>query len=516
MPIVTSSPRCVKGCVKYGLPLLILFFCLSCRPEFKTPRDTLVIGLEAAPITLDPRLASDAYSSKISRLIHQGLFRLNEHLEAVPDLVEKFESVGPLKYQFVLREGLSFSDGGALTAEDVKFTLESVRDPALPSPFRGAMEKIETIRVVNNRIFEITLKEPFSPFFQSLTLGIIRRGGENPTLGTGPFELESFLPSEEIALKRNGRYLEDPSRAPKISRVVFRIIPDDNLRVLELKKHRIDLVQNAVPPQLLKSLQQDSGLEQQTTEGINFSYLGINLQKDPLKSLDVRRAIAHALDIPAMIEYRMARMARPASSLLAPIHWAFEKGVEAYPYHPKKSRDLLDKAGYPDPDGGGVEPRFTVTYRTSTKKDRIGLARLVARYLKDVGIEVKILPFEWGTFFHDIQVGNFELFSLTWVGATEPDIYHYLYHSSQKPPEGANRGGYENPVIDRLTEEGRRLTDRSQRKEIYSLVQKLLAKDLPIIPLWYEDNYAVFSKRVKGVQLRPDASFDWVAGVYKE
>jgi peptide/nickel transport system substrate-binding protein len=212
----------------------------------------------------------------------------------------------------------------------------------------------------------------------------------------------------------------------------------------------------------------------------------------------------------------MAKLARPATGLLAPVHWAYEPDVTTHPYDPAKARELLDKAGTTDPDGAGPKPRFTLTYKTSTKKDRIGLARLIARYLKDVGIEVQVLPYDWGVFFSDVNKGNFQIYALTWVGVTEPDMFYDVFNSARTPPAGVNRGGYKNTAIDQLTEEGRRVSDVSQRREIYSAVQKVLSQDLPIIPLWYENNYAVFGRNVKGLRLRPNASFEWAAEVYKE
>jgi peptide/nickel transport system substrate-binding protein len=274
-------------------------------------------------------------------------------------------------------------------------------------------------------------------------------------------------------------------------------------------------LQNNVPPQLLAAVN-DSGLVLETTEVINMTYLGMNVRDAALKKPEVREAIARALDIPDLITYRMANLARPANSILSPIHWAYEPDVATYPYDPAKARALLDQAGFKDPDGDGPLPRLTLTYKTSTKKDRIGLARLIARYLKEIGIEVRVLPYDWGVFFHDVNAGNFQLYSLTWVGVTEPDIYYSVFHSKQTPPNGLNRGGYVNPSIDQLTVEGRRETDRNKRKEIYGYVQRVLAQDLPIVPLWYENNYAVFSRKVKGLRLRPNASFEWAAEVSKE
>lgn len=475
------------------------------------------MGIEAAPLTLDPRFASDAYSSKITHLLYDGLFTTNERLEIVPDLVEEYRFTPPVTYRFRLRAGVHFSDGRELTAKDVKWTIESL--PA-DSPFRSAFEPVSSIRVIDPRNLEIILKAPFAPFLSALTIGILPEGGGpstssgqgtdgQPAPGTGPFSLKEFVPAERVVLERT-------DRSAPIQKLIFRVVPDDNLRVLELMNGRIDLLQNNVPPTVVRYLQKNPALVVERTEGINYSYLGLNLREPPLSRLEVRQAILHALDIPAIIEYRLGGYAHPATGLIAPIHWAYEGDVTQTPYDPEKARTLLDQAGYPDPDGAGPAPRFTLTYKTSTKKDRIGLARLIARYLKEVGIETKILPYEWGTFFHDVNSGNFQLFSLTWVGITEPDIFYSVFHSSQVPPQGANRGGYQNTAVDRLVEEGRKVADRGQRQQIYSLVQKLLAQDLPYLSLWYEDNVAVFRREVKGVRLRPDASFDWATEVTKE
>jgi peptide/nickel transport system substrate-binding protein len=478
----------------------------------KTPPDTLVVGIEASPATLDPRLAADAYSAKISQLIHNGLFRLDERLQLQPDLLEKYEEVSPTEYRFHLRPGVVFHDGSVFDADDVKYTIESVRDPALASPFKGTMDKIDQVTVEDPLTLDVKLKEPFSPFLSALTMGVIPAEGD-ATIGTGPFRLESFKPAEGVGLVRNDRYFRDPA---KMKKVLFRVIPDDNLRVLELKNRRVDVLQNSVPPLLLPALKDDPNLVLETTEGINMTYLGMNLREGPLKKADVREAIVRALDVPALIEYRMAKLARPATGLLAPVHWAYEPDVLTYAYDPAKAKQLLDQAGYTDPDSAGPKPRFTLTYKTSTKKDRIGLARLIARYLKDVGIEVEVIPYDWGVFFSDVNKGNFQIYSLTWVGVTEPDMFYNVFNSAMKPPAGANRGGYENRAIDELTEEGRKTDDPARRKEIYSEVQKVLSQDLPIIPLWYEDNVAVFGRNVKGLRLRPNASFEWASEVTKE
>lgn len=488
---------------------LSFLFLFSCQPADRSPTDTLIVGIEAAPSTLDPRLAADPISAKITGLLHRGLFRLTERFELVPDLAESVEEIKENpdrpRFRFHLRSGVTFPDGHEIGANDVKFTLESIQDPSLSSPFREMMSRIEKIEVVDPKTFEITLKEPFVPFSSVLTIGIVPSGTRPPEMGTGPFVLQSFDQGQILLIRKSDR-----------KKILFKVIPDGDLRVMELKNHKIDLLQNNMSSVLLDSLRHEKGFVVERTEGINMSYLGINLRQGPLQKTEVRQAIAHALDLPAIVGYRMSNLVPVSTGILAPVHWAYEGGVKTYPYDPKKARELLDKAGYPDPDGPGPASRFSLTYSTLTQKDRIGLARLITRYLGEVGIGVRIFPLEWGTFFQNIDTGRFDLYSHLWRGVTEPDIYYSLFHSSQRPPHGVNRGGYANPVMDQLTEAGRKTADQAERKKIYAEVQKISAEDLPIIPLWHEDNFAVFSKRVKGVRLRPNGSFEWAEEVYKE
>ena len=144
------------------------------------------------------------------------------------------------------------------------------------------------------------------------------------------------------------------------------------------------------------------------------------------------------------------------------------------------------------------------------------MARLIAQYLSAVGIEVIVTPYEWGTLYRDIRTGNFQLYSLTWVGVTEPDIYYYAFNSKQFPPVGANRNHYVNDTVDRLTEAGRITTDRDERKKIYRQVQQIIAGQLPYVSLWYEDNVVVRQKNVHGYTMYPNASFNGLVDLYRD
>jgi peptide/nickel transport system substrate-binding protein len=232
--------------------------------------------------------------------------------------------------------------------------------------------------------------------------------------------------------------------------------------------------------------------------------MGFNLKDPILRSRKVRQAIAHAIDRQAVIQHLLGGLAVPATGVLSSMNWAYEPAVESYVYDPQKAKRLLDEAGYKDPDGPGPEKRFTLTYKTSQNELRRRIGEAIQGFLGEVGIEARMRSYEWGTFFSDIRKGNFQLYTLTWVGITDPDIYYYLFHSKSLPPDGANRGAYLNPEMDLLIERGRVLQDRQARKEVYGHIQKIVARDLPYVSLWNEVNVVVMDQRVRGFVLRPD------------
>jgi peptide/nickel transport system substrate-binding protein len=185
------------------------------------------------------------------------------------------------------------------------------------------------------------------------------------------------------------------------------------------------------------------------------------------------------------------------------LNWAYYGDVPTYDYDPQRSRELLDRAGYPDPDGEGPEMRFTLMFKTSQDELRKRIASALQQQLKEVGIGMNVRSYEWGTFYGDIKSGNFQIYTLSWVGVTDPDIYYYVFHSSNIPPHGANRGRYRNPVMDTLLEDARKTLDLATRKHYYARVQKILAKDSPYVSLWHYENVVVMAKNVHGFILDP-------------
>lgn len=500
----------------------------GCGSTQRTRPDELVILIEATVEDLDPRFAASAYAIKVSRLVAAPLVSLNNpDMRPRMELAESVRQPSPRTYVVTLRASARFSDGTPVTGADVKATLDSIRGDQSLSPYRRAFARIIRIDVLSTRKVRFTLRAPHAPFVSDLDMGILparqvgasarRRSGRIPDgalVGAGPLRIVRRT-AQRIVLAPNPHYF---GPRPKLKRYVIKTVEDDNSRLLCLVSGGGDITQNTVAPLLLPALQRSDKLRVGSGPSLMTTYLAFNLADKRLGDVRVRRAIAHALDRRRIIRAKFRGRARIATSILAPHHWAHNPDLAPVGFDLAAARRLLDAAGYPRPAGGG--PRFKLTYKTSSNRFRLALARVLARQLGRVGIAVQVRSYEWGVFFADLKKGNFQLATLQMTELAEPDYHYYFFHSSKrssaaKPNAGGNRFGYADAEVDRLLEGGRVEQDRARRRQLYRRVQARLHGDLPILPLWHEDNLVVMRRHVRGYRMLPNARFDPLLRVYK-
>jgi peptide/nickel transport system substrate-binding protein len=305
---------------------------------------------------------------------------------------------------------------------------------------------------------------------------------------------------KEVVIERNDNYW---GYKAKLDRVRFLVVPDTTTRALELRKGSADVEVNALTPDMVLTLEHEPRLSVLRGPGTVLGYMAFNLRDPILKDGRVRQAIAYALDRRPLIHYLMRDAARPAASVLPPESWAYDDRVQQYSYDPAKARQLLDAAGYPATNG----VRFHLTMKTSTEESSRAMAAVFQQQLRDVGIALDIRSFEFATFFSDVTHGEFQVYSLRWVGGNEdPDIFQYVFHSAG----GANRQFYRNPRVDALIDKARMETDQNARTLDYAELQQILAQELPYINLWYFDNVVVYSKRVGNLELNPSGNYDFL------
>jgi peptide/nickel transport system substrate-binding protein len=477
-----------------------------------------IVLMDSAPKGLDPRFATSDASAKLVALLHAGLISTdNAAGKAELYLAESIDQSSPIRYEVRLRDEIYFHDGTPVTSADVHYTFMELTSDLVKSPYGGIARRIKSFSIIDAQRFVIELRQPHAPFINDLALGIVPKAicsgnKECPgdPIGAGPFRFESREGDTYIAFRSFDRFF---AGKPHLDRVVFKVVKDDNTRLLALLGHTADLVQNAVPPLMLPVVQDSSKLELVTGSSFKYTYLSFNLRHGLLSRKEVRKAIAHGIDRAAIIDYKFGGRARLSTGLLAPDHWAYRQDVPTYEYNPDLARKILDDAGLVDPDGpDGPKPRFRLELKVSSNKFRKAVAGLIGHQLKDIGIEVRVRAYEWGTFFSDIKSGNFEMTTLQWPSVLEPSLYRWIFHSDNIPtPEnrsaGANRGAYKNALVDTLLDRGNSETDPAQRKATYGELQRILAEDLPYISLWHEDNVAVIKRGVKDYYVTPNARF---------
>ncbi len=478
---------------------LLCLLLVGCGPQVAPERPPLRVGLAQPVLDIDPRRAADAASARLARLIYTRLVDLDADYRPRPAAAD-WQQLDARRYRFTLREPRPrFTDGAPLTAADVVATYRAVlgagSNPAVASPLRSELGPLLAVDEAESGQVDFTLSGPDPLFPGRLTLGILPARCAAPGApawppchydGSGPFAVRE-VSADRIRLQRRRDGLA----------VEFQVVPDPTVRVLKLLRGELDLLQNDLPAELLRYLDGRRQVQVLRAPGGSYHYLGFNLADPVTGDLRLRQAVAHAIDRTAIIRHLLGGAARLAGSVLPPGHYA-AAGLPQHEHDPALARRLLAQAGFDHP---------RLTYKTSTDPLRLRIATAIQAQLAAVGIGVRVQSNEWGSFFGDIRAGRFQLYSLAWVGVTQPDVLRQLFHSASLPPAGANRGRFISAPVDALLDAAAQ-AQGDRQTALYRRAQLAIHADLPYVPLWYEDNVAVARAGLRGYALRPDGAWD--------
>ena len=501
---MTPFPRSARFALAVGLAAALA--AAACRRAPAVDPAIITVGIRTAPNTLDPRQASDEVSQRVSELIFSPLMILGPDLKPAPHLATRLDNPDPLTYIAHLRRGVRFHDGHELTAADVVYTFGAFTDPTYVSPFKGAFTSLQSVTALDDYTVQFRLKTPFAAFPAQLVLQppVVPAGSGDALrafpVGTGPYRFVEYATDDHVTLSAFEGYFDG---LPNNAGLVLKVVPDDTMRGLELRRGSLDVVVNDLPPDIVHQLRREDDLQSATSPGLDFSYLGINFRDPILADRRVRQAIGYAIDRQAIVDYLRRGLARLATGLVPSQAWAYEPDVEQFAYDPAKARALLDEAGYRDPDGDGPRPRLQLSLICSTNEETRLQSAIIQDNLKRVGIDLDVRSYEFATFYQDVLSGRFQLFSLQWVGGAlvDPDILRRVYHSSQVPPAGFNRGYYRNPEVDRLLDDAAAATSDEERRRLYGEVQRRVAQDAVYIPVWNKVNVVVAQRSLVGLHV---------------
>lgn len=484
--------------------LASFFLQTSCTNKEAVNPKQIRIALESSPKTIDPRRATDANGQRLAGLLFQSFVKLGPDMEIIGDAAMKF-SFKDKQLTMTLYPNIKFSNGEELTAEDIHFSFSEFTKKT--SIFANAYKEIDAVLVSNDnkKGFHVIvkLKEPSATLLTDLSpLKILQKkytkevGQDFQTkpLGTGAYKLEK-MSANEILLTKNPHFQHEVLN----DSLLFKVIKDDSTRYLKVLKGSIDLAPNVLSPQSSKKLLENEKFNTTNTSGLAMNYLLLNLKDPALSQIAFRKAIAHSINRKDIIKFKLEGLASTATSILTPKNPYFHDGLQLPKFDLEAGKKELAKVNNPPKE---------ITIKTSNKPSAVENAKILASQIEKLGIKVKIQSFEWGTFFDDVKSGNFQIATMRWVGATDPDIYRIAFHSSEHPP-GRNRGFYTNKKLDQLLDKGNSILSIKDRITHFKQVQEIVINELPTIPLWYNNQINIVGKDIKGFKVSETGDFSY-------
>ncbi len=477
-------------------------------------------GVAGNPRYINPLLSTlNDVDRDLAALVFRGLTVADERGQIQPDLADHWEiSPDGLAYTFHLRQDVLWHDGAPFTADDVVLTIDLLRSPDLPAQQEVA-ELWRTVEVerIDSSTVRFTLAEPFAPFLHYTTIGLLpahllqevpaRELADHPfnlhPIGTGPFHVTEVTAQHAVLEAHTDKY----GGRPYLDSVELIFYPDYASVFAAYQRGEVDGI-SRVATDYLDEAAADTELNLYLPPLDGYAVVFLNLERPVFQEREVRQALLLASDRQRIIDQILDEQAVPASGPVMPLSWAYEAGTAEYAHDPAAAIALLEKAGWKDEDGDGVREkgdlRLEFTLLTNDEETRIQIINELARQWAEVGIHAVPEAAGVAGVVRDFLVPhNYEAIFYEWQWLqTDPDLYTQ-WHSTQKLSAGQNYGAYSNDRADLLMEEARRTTSEERRAMLYRQIQRLLAEDVPALPIYHPVYAYAIAKRIQNVRVGP-------------
>lgn len=525
--------------------LVLITLLAGCIGQEKAPetKTIFIFGSSGDAVRLDPADVTDGESIQRMDNMHEGLVEYESGTTSIKECLATDWTVSDDKktITFNLRKGVQFHHGfGEMTADDVVFSFARQYDSANWYHDKGewaywgymftdieSVEKLDTYKVA------IHMKQPNASIMTSLAMFTVcivsekaaQEYGEdyfkNP-VGTGPFEFVEWVKDDHITLRAFEDYWRDP---PQISELVFKVIPDPSARLMALQAGEVHGIEH-VDPKQLDIIRSDPGLQLISQAGMNVGYIALNCGEgyvddngngkwdsgeevdvpgtfEPFQDINVRRAIAHAINKDAIVRNLYQGAATAANQGMPPALFGYNNSITGYEYNPQKARDLLADAGYPD--------GFTVTmWHMPVSRPYFPvpteIAEAIQADLAEVGIIVELFTEDWGTYLQDTEAGKHAMAMLGWTGDNgDPDNFLNVLYSQDKATVGSagNIGFKKNPEFQDLLNRALLTYDQDERADLYEQANTLLVDQCSHVFIAHADQNIAFLSTVHGYVIHP-------------
>jgi peptide/nickel transport system substrate-binding protein len=463
--------------------------------------DQLVVGISTDPVTLDTRQSQN--TTGVSQIDHilEPLVLLNPDTgKLVGVLAESWEPTSS-GWRLHLRRGVRFHNGQEFTAEDAKYTLDSIVDPAnvkwVQPTIRGKMQRLARVEVQDRYTCTLDTGGFSRAFLSTLTqVGIVPasaaaegpRFAQNP-IGTGPYRYVEFIPGEHLTVEANPDYWQ--KGLPKTRRLTFRILPENETRLAALESGEVSYINN-VPPDAIARIKRRSDLDVVTQTTTRFVHIQMVNDHKPFDNRNVRLAVNYAIDKDGIWRGIMGGLGQITTAPWPSNMLGFNSQLKPYPYDPSRAKRLLDEAGVSSVriKYGGPNGRYLNDKQVS---------EAVITQLQAVGIAADVDIREFGAFFQNVFARRYDAFLLGYSYAgLDPDNAREFWSSK------SSLADYKNPEVDRLFAQGDATSNLTVAADVYRRLAAIVWNDVPYAWMYYQPDISGVNRRLRGWTPRKD------------
>jgi peptide/nickel transport system substrate-binding protein len=354
-------------------------------------------------------------------------------------------------------------------------------------------------------------KKPYAPLLNNLALWLCPivspkamekykdKIGLHP-VGTGPFVFSKWVKDDHIVMKRNENYWGEKA---KVAKIILKSIPEPSARLMALQSGAVDIADD-LDPDSINQLKSNKNIKIIERPSVNVGYLALNTEKPYLKDARVRQALSHAIDKDTLVKAIFQGLAIPAKNPFAPSIWSYNDSIKPYEYNPEKAQKLLKEAGF---DMNKELELWAMPVSRAYMPDPVKTAELIQSYLTSVGLKVKIVRYDWGTYLKKTANGEHDMCMLGWLGGNaDPDnfLYGLLSADTAKTPGAANVSLWKNKEFTDLVVKAQKIFDKAERTKYYMKAQEIFHAEAPWVPLAHSTIVRCYNKRLTDVPLRPN------------
>lgn len=470
------------------------------------------------PPTLDPAISGEMTSHAYIMQIFSGLVRLDDELNVVPDIAERWQrSPDGTVYIFYLRHGVKFHDGREVKAADFKYSWERACSPGVGSQtaasylgdivgtkdmLAGSANEISGVKAIDDYTLEVTIDAPKAYFLCKLTYPTAFVVDENNVAsgkdwwrqsnGTGPFKLKEWA-QDKLVLQRSALYYAEPA---KVSEVVFHLTGNymamyekGQVDVVPVSMYYIDKVRDETNP-----LHQ----ELVVTPELSLFYIGFNTGSPPFNDVNIRAAFCYAVDKERIIKLTLKGMVNKAEGILPPGMPGYNQSTEGLNYDIGKAKQLIAASEYGDASN---LPPIAITVSGYGNNIPNYLGAIIQEWQQNLGVNVSVRQLEPDDFLYQLDKEKDEMFMLGWV-ADYPDPDNFLHNLFYTGSEN-NIFDYSNAALDGLLDQAAVEQDQTVRLAMYQQAEQEVVSEAPLLPLWFGTNYMLVKPYVKNYKLSP-------------